>query len=110
MIFNVLLLGLPRKSETTETAERSIRTRLRPGIGPRLSSLCIVVLSCQLRAAGFVEISAEMGSLGYALHDTNSIAKATRSMTHVVCVVGTNEWYIAEDYGHLKQWLFDGTK
>jgi len=60
-------------------------------------------------AAHFVEISAEIEVSGYRLGDTNSAAKAKPRRMNVVCITGSREWYIENDYQQLEEWLSDGT-
>ena len=78
-------------------------------IGKWLATLCLGLYSIQNHAAQFVEISAEIESFGYRLGDTNSIAKAKPRSINVVCVTGTNEWYIENNFYERQEWLFDGT-
>jgi hypothetical protein len=61
------------------------------------------------QAAQFVEISAEIETFGYRLGDTNSIARAKPKTVHVVCVTGSKEWYIENDFQERQKWFFDGT-
>jgi hypothetical protein len=75
-----------------------------------VSAFCLGLLSINNQAAEFVEISAEIESIGYRLHDTNSIATAKPKTTSVVCITGPKEWYITNDYQQREQWLFDGRK
>src|SRR5258708_2721936 len=72
-------------------------------------TFCLGLLSIQNQAAEFVEISAEIKTFGYRLDDTNSIVMAKPRTTSVVCITGTKEWYITNDYRQREQWLFDGT-
>ena len=67
------------------------------------------LLSIQNQAAEFVEISAEIETFGYRLGDTNSIVKAKPKLVNVVCIAGSNEWYIENDFSERQAWLFDGT-
>ena len=71
--------------------------------------LCLGLMPAQHKAGQFVEISAEIETFGYRLGDTNSMAQAMPRTTSVVCISGTNEWYITNDYYQQpEQWLFDG--
>ena len=60
-------------------------------------------------ATQFVEIAADIETYGYRLGDTNSIADAKPKTVSVVCILGTNQWYIENDFQQREQWLFDGT-
>jgi len=73
-----------------------------------VATFCLAILSIQSQAAEFVEISAEIETLGYRLGDTNSIAKARPRTVNVVCITGSNKWYIETDFQRGEQWLFDG--
>ena len=61
------------------------------------------------QAAPFVEISAEIETFGYRLEDTNSIANAKPRTVRLVCVTGSNQWYMTNNFQQPEQWLFDGT-
>jgi hypothetical protein len=74
---------------------------------PTISCLCFALIHTP--AAEFVEISAEIESLGYRLNDTNSIARAKPKTTRVVCITGGREWYLSNDDSLPERWLFDGT-
>lgn len=74
-----------------------------------VATFCLGLLSIQNQAAEFVKISAEIETFGYRLGDTNSIAKAKPKLVNVVCIAGSNEWYIENDFSERQEWLFDGT-
>jgi hypothetical protein len=74
-----------------------------------IATFCLATLSVQSQAAEFVEISAEIETLGYRLGDANSIAKAKPRTVNVVCITGSDNWYIEDDFQQREQWLFDGT-
>ena len=78
-------------------------------IGRWVAGFWLGLLPFQNQAAQFVEISAEIDTFGYRLEDTNSIANAKSRAVSVVCVTGSNEWYLTNDYQQREQWLFDGT-
>jgi len=61
------------------------------------------------QAAQFVEISAEIETFGYRLGDTNSIERAKPKTVSVVCITGSKEWSIENDFQERQAWLFDGT-
>lgn len=77
-------------------------------IGKWVAAFCLL-LPLQIRAAQFVEISAEIETFGYRLGDTNSIATAKPKTFSVVCITGSNKWYMTNDVYQPEQWLFDGT-
>src|ERR1041385_1127207 len=70
--------------------------------------ICLVSLPA-LSAEQFVEISVEIESHGYRLKDSEAISRAKPGTVHVTCVAGPNSWYIEEDSGRPKKWLWDGT-
>ena len=74
-----------------------------------ITALGLLLLSLQSQSAEFVEIFAEIETFGYRLEDTNSIAKAKASTLQVLCIAGTNQWYMTNDFQQPEQWLFDGT-
>lgn len=74
-----------------------------------IAALGLGLLSFQGQSAEFVEISAEVETLGYRLGDTNSIANAKARTVQVLCITGTNQWYLTNDFQEPEQWLFDGT-
>ncbi len=78
-------------------------------VGKWVTAFCLGLLSIQDQAAQFVEISAEIETFGYRLGDTNSIAKAKPTLVNVVCVTGSSEWCIENDFQERQDWLFDGT-
>lgn len=78
-------------------------------VGKWVTALGLGFLASQNQAAQFLEISAEIESFGYRLHDTNNIAEARPKITSVLCVTGTNQWYIENDFAQRQQWRFDGT-
>jgi hypothetical protein len=61
------------------------------------------------QAAQFVEISAEIETFGYRLGDTHSIERAKPKTVSVVCITGSKEWSIENDFQERQAWLFDGT-
>ena len=71
--------------------------------------LCLGILPIPNLSAQFVEISAEIESFGYRFGDTNAVAKGKRQTVNAVCVTGTNEWFIENDFSQRRHWLFDGT-
>ena len=77
--------------------------------GKRVAAFCLGLISIQIQAAQFVEISAEIETFGYRLGDTNSVAKAKPSTVNVVCITGSSEWSIENDFYERQEWLFDGT-
>ena len=70
---------------------------------------CLGFLAIQNLSGQFVEISAEIESFGYRLGETNAVAKGKRQTVNVVCVTGTNEWFIENDFSQRRSWFFDGT-
>ena len=70
--------------------------------------VCPVLLGFQVQAQ-FIEITAEIESLGYRLDEPNAIPRTKRKTLQTTCVVGTNQWYIESDYGEPAKWRFDGT-
>jgi hypothetical protein len=78
-------------------------------LGRWIAVFCLGLPSFQNQAAQFVEISAEIETFGYRLEDTNSIAKARPRTFTVVCITGTNEWSIENDFQQREQWAFDST-
>jgi hypothetical protein len=87
-----------------------MRMALNNEIAGSIILLCSAVPSPQSHAAQFVEIWAEIETHGYRLEDTNSIARAKPKTVHVTCVTGPSQWFIKEDFGSPKEWLFDGTQ
>jgi hypothetical protein len=74
-----------------------------------VTALCLGLVPIQNQAAEFVELSAEIETFGYRLGDTDSIAKAKPKTVNVMCIAGSTEWYIENDFHEGQEWLFDGT-
>ena len=78
----------------------------------RWSSLLLPVLlvSLSARAQRFVEITAEIELVAWRGDDTNGPSAKPRTIS-VVCLTGTNEWRMEEDWviGGKTTWFFDGT-
>jgi hypothetical protein len=75
-----------------------------------LTIFCFCFGLIHIPAAEFVEISAEIESLGYRLNDTNSITRAKPKTTRVVCITGAKTWFLSNDFAEQpEQWLFDST-
>lgn len=77
---------------------------------------CLLVLGSFLGSIGahaqrFVEISAEIQTVTYRSGHTNDAARAVRKTFSLVCIVGTNEWRIDNNFpvNAEVKWLFDGT-
>src|SRR5215212_5246250 len=79
-------------------------------IGTLAIALCLALLFIQTVDAQFVEILAEIETFGYELGKTNAIANAKPRTTTVVCITGSNQWWITNDFHQAQQWLFDGSK
>src|SRR5688572_24972843 len=98
---------------TTPPGQRSPTYRMnRPSknrVGKWVAAFCLGIFSIQIQAAQFVEISAEIETFGHRLEHTNSIAKAKPRTLHVVCITGSNRWYLTNDFPQPEQWLFDRT-
>jgi hypothetical protein len=75
-----------------------------------LLSLSLLV-SISAPAQPFVQIKAELELAAYREDDTNSQAMLTPRTFSVVCIAGTREWRIDEDWVQNSQqaWFFDGT-
>lgn len=77
----------------------------------RLLALSFFLCPVLTLAQRYVEISAEIETITYQSGDTNNEAGAVHRTISVVCIVGTNEWRIDNNYlqnGEV-QWFFDGT-
>jgi hypothetical protein len=55
-----------------------------------VAAFLLGLLSIHIQAADFVEISAEIESLAYGLHDTNGIARAKPKTFSVLCISAIN--------------------
>jgi len=75
------------------------------------SALCLGLLAIQRGAAEFVEIAAEIELISHRVGETNDAASAKPRTISLVCITGTNEWRIDNDFvqGAEEKWLFDGT-
>jgi hypothetical protein len=74
-------------------------------LGCLLSGLSVAL------AQRYVEISAEIDLVTYGKTDTNGAASGSHRIISCVCIVGTNEWRIDNDYSQNAEikWFFDGT-
>jgi hypothetical protein len=72
--------------------------------------LCLLA-SAQRGAAQFVEISADIELISYPTGQTNAEASSTPRIISLVCITGTNDWRVENDWpqGGLNKWFFDGT-
>src|ERR1043166_9379863 len=72
--------------------------------------LCLSLL-VQHAAAQFIEISADIEITSHRSDVPNAEATSTPRTFSVLCIIGTNQWRIENDWsrGGLNKWLFDGT-
>jgi hypothetical protein len=78
----------------------------------RLLVFCFAVLtSIPCPAQPCVEVSAEIELIGYRGTETNGAANTTPRIISVVCITGTNSWWIQDDWvmNSLTTSHFDGT-
>src|SRR5437016_6098599 len=93
--------GCPRMEATSPLIDRARRCAL----------LLCLVLPVHHGAAQFVEISAEIELINYRSGQTNAEATAKPRIISVVCITGTNDWRIENDWSQngVNKWFFDGT-
>lgn len=70
-----------------------------------------LLASTQLATAQFVEISVRIEVTSYRAGETNAETVAKPRVISVVCIAGTNNWRIENDFSQngVNKWFFDGT-
>jgi hypothetical protein len=92
----------------------NVRTPMESHLSRRLQR-CAIALYLSLFArralAQHVEITAEIQITAFRSDQADAEPKTTPKTFSVVCIVGTNQWRIENDWarGGLNKWFFDGT-
>ena len=95
----------------TSTIAIAALRRLRPEGLSSLLALGFFSVSISTHAQRYVEISAQIELVSYPAGEPNGAASAKPRTISFVCITGTNEWRIENDFVRSAEdkWFFDGT-